>query len=51
MTPDTAAHGKGEHPQHVYTVSFTSVELWGQDASSPKDTIRVDLWDDYLEPA
>ncbi|CAP41750.1 nitrile hydratase [Comamonas thiooxydans] len=51
VTPDTAAHGKGEHPQHVYTVSFTSVELWGQDASSPKDTIRVDLWDDYLEPA
>nr|P97052.1 RecName: Full=Nitrile hydratase subunit beta; Short=NHase; Short=Nitrilase [Pseudomonas putida]AAC18419.1 nitrile hydratase beta subunit [Pseudomonas putida] len=51
VTPDTAAHGKGEQPQHVYTVSFTSVELWGQDASSPKDTIRVDLWDDYLEPA
>jgi nitrile hydratase len=49
VTPDTAAQGKGEHPQHVYTVSFTSVELWGQDASSPKDTIRVDLWDDYLE--
>jgi nitrile hydratase len=51
VTPDTVAHGKGEHPQHVYTVSFTAVELWGQDASSPKDTIRVDLWDDYLEAA
>lgn len=51
VTPDTVAHGKGEHPQHVYAVSFTSVELWGQDASSPKDTILVDLWDDYLEPA
>lgn len=50
VTPDTAAHGQGEHPQHVYTVSFTAVELWGKGAS-PKDTIRVDLWDDYLEAA
>lgn len=50
VTPDTVAHGQGEHPQHVYTVSFTARELWGKDAS-PKDTIRVDLWDDYLEAA
>lgn len=52
VTPDTHAHGKGEHPQHVYAVVFTSAELWGKDdASSPMDTIRVDLWDDYLERA
>lgn len=50
VTPDTAAHGQGEHPQHVYAVSFTAVELWGEGAS-PIDTIRVDLWDDYLEVA
>lgn len=48
VTPDTVVHGKGEQPQHVYTVSFTPVELWGQGASQT-DTIRVDLWDDYLE--
>jgi hypothetical protein len=29
ITPDTAAHGLGEHPQHVYSVSFTALELWG----------------------
>lgn len=50
VTPDTVAHGNGEHPQHVYTVSFSAVELWGKDASTT-DTVRVDLWDDYLEAA
>ncbi|MEQ8234052.1 MAG: nitrile hydratase subunit beta [Gammaproteobacteria bacterium] len=46
--PDTVAHGKGAHPQHVYSVSFTATELWGKDAA-PNDTVRIDLWDDYLE--
>lgn len=32
ITPDTAAHGLGEHPQHVYSVSFTALELWGSRA-------------------
>lgn len=50
VTPDTVAHGKGEHPQHVYSVSFGATELWGADAS-PRDTVRVDMWDDYLEAA
>ena len=50
VTPDTAAHGLGEHPQHVYCVRFTAAELWGGDASS-RDTVNIDLWDDYLQPA
>ncbi len=50
-TPETMAHGQGEHPQHVYTVSFASTELWGQQEGSPTTTVRVDLWDDYLEAA
>lgn len=50
VTPDTAAHGKGAHPQHVYCVNFTAAELWGEGASSV-DTVRIDLWDDYLEKA
>ncbi len=49
-TPDTVAHGLGQHPQHVYSVSFTARELWG-DESSAVDTTRIDLWDDYLEKA
>jgi nitrile hydratase subunit beta len=48
VTPDTVAHGLGEHPQHVYSVSFPATELWGENAPS-KDTVRIDLWDDYLE--
>ncbi|MFT0171420.1 SH3-like domain-containing protein [Paraburkholderia mimosarum] len=47
-TPETSAHGKGEHPQHVYNVSFSARELWGDEAS-PRDKVYVDLWDDHLE--
>jgi nitrile hydratase beta subunit len=48
--PDTNAHGRGEKPQHVYSVRFAARELWGEQAA-PKDSVYVDLWDDYLEPA
>ncbi len=27
--PDTNAHGRGENPQHLYTVAFEGTELWG----------------------
>jgi nitrile hydratase len=46
--PDTHAAGQGTRPQHVYSVRFTARELWGPDASA-RDTVYVDLWDDYLE--
>jgi nitrile hydratase len=46
--PDTHAAGEGTRPQHVYSVRFTAQELWGPDAS-PRDSVHVDLWDDYLE--
>jgi nitrile hydratase len=48
--PDTSAHGAGEKPQHVYSVRFTARELWGPQAAE-RDTLRVDLWDDYMDPA
>jgi len=48
--PDTIAHFAGENPQHVYSVRFTARELWG-DQASPRDSVNLDLWDDYLEPA
>jgi Nitrile hydratase beta subunit len=48
--PDTMAHGNIQTPQHVYSVSFTSQELWGP-AADPKNSFRVGLWDDYLDPA
>lgn len=48
--PDTNAHGQGEHPQHLYSVRFAARELWGLQVSE-KDSVYIDLWDDYLEPA
>lgn len=48
---DTDENGQqfGDFPQHVYTVRFTSRELWG-DRGSERDAIYVELWEDYLEP-
>jgi len=46
--PDSNAHGGGENPQHLYTVSFVAQELWG-DAAEPNDSILLDLWEPYLE--
>jgi nitrile hydratase len=46
--PDTNAKHQGENRQHVYSVRFDARELWG-DSASPRDSVYVDLWDDYLE--
>jgi hypothetical protein len=46
--PDTNAHNAGENRQHVYTVEFSARELFGADRNS-HDTVRLDLWEDYLE--
>jgi nitrile hydratase len=47
--PDTHAHFEGENPEHVYSVRFTSQELWGADAE--EFTLTIDLYESYLEPA
>ena len=49
---DTDAGGNplGPKPQHVYSVRFAARELWGEQAS-PRDSVYLDLWEDYLEPA
>ena len=48
--PDTNAHGLGEYPQPLYSVRFDARELWG-DAAEPRQTVTLDLWDSYLDPA
>ncbi len=48
--PDTNAHFQGEKPQHLYSVRFAARELWGEQAS-PRDSVHLDMWDDYLERA
>ena len=47
--PDTNAHGRGEEPQHLYSVRFAGTELWG-DAAEPGMSLRIDLFEPYLEP-
>lgn len=48
--PDTNAHGRGEHPQTVYAVSFAGRELWG-DGTERGLRVTLDLFESYLEPA
>jgi nitrile hydratase beta subunit len=48
--PDSMAHGDIPTPQHVYSVSFTAEEIWGPQAN-PRDSLRVGLWEDYLDRA
>ena len=48
--PDTHAHFLGEKPQHVYSVRFAARELWGEQAA-PRDSVHLDMRDDYLDPA
>jgi nitrile hydratase len=50
LFPDTNAHFAEEKRQHVYSVRFAATELWGESAS-PRDSVHLDLWDDYLERA
>jgi nitrile hydratase len=50
VLPDTNAKFVGENPQHVYSVRFMARELWGAQAPE-KDSVYIDMWDDYLDPA
>lgn len=45
--PNSSALGV-EKPQHCYSVRFAAQELWGPDAN-PKDSLRIDLFDDYMD--
>ena len=48
--PDTNSRDLGENPEHCYTVRFAAEDVWGASARAG-DTLCVDLWESYLEPA
>lgn len=48
--PDTNAHGRGEAPEHLYTVRFSGRALWGADAD-PTTSVCIDAWEPYLDAA
>ena len=50
VLPNTNAHFLGEHPENLYAVEFQARALWEQRASS-SDSVVVDCWESYLEPA
>ena len=48
--PDNETSADPRKLQHVYLIRFTARELWGEQAS-PRDSLYIDMWEDYLEPA
>jgi nitrile hydratase len=46
--PDSAAVGRGEDPQWLYTVRFDAQELWGAQAD-PKLKVSIEAFEPYLE--
>lgn len=50
VLPDSHAHGLGEAPTWLYSVKFSARELWGPEVSAV-DSVRLDLWETYLERA
>jgi nitrile hydratase len=48
--PDVAAHADQPCDEPAYDVRFTARELWGH-AGGTRETIHVDLWERWLEPA
>jgi nitrile hydratase len=49
--PDSAGNGRGDDPQHVYTVLFRAPDLWGEQVADPNGTVTFDVWEPYLETA
>lgn len=49
VLPDTHAVFSGENAQHVYTLGFSSTELWGPGAE--EFALHADLFESYLETA
>lgn len=47
--PDSNAHGRGEQPQHLYTVRFAGSELWSDGDS--RVNVSLDLFEPYMLPA
>nr|Q53117.1 RecName: Full=Nitrile hydratase subunit beta; Short=NHase; Short=Nitrilase [Rhodococcus sp. (in: high G+C Gram-positive bacteria)]AAA26184.1 nitrile hydratase beta subunit [Rhodococcus sp. (in: high G+C Gram-positive bacteria)] len=46
--PDSAGNGRGDDPQHLYTLQFDATELWGEQYAEPNVTTTFDAWDPYL---
>jgi nitrile hydratase subunit beta len=48
--PDRAVYGERVDREPVYSVAFSSEEVWGP-SDEPAWMVSLDLWESYLEPA
>ena len=48
VLPNSNAHFLGEHPEPLYSVEFSSIELWPH-SGGRGDSVIVDCWESYLE--
>ncbi len=48
--PDNEEESAEPRPQHVYLIRYAGRELWGEEAPA-NDSLYIDMWEDYLEPA
>jgi nitrile hydratase subunit beta len=48
--PDSEEASGEPKPQYVYLIQFAARTLWGE-ATSAHDSLYIDMWEDYLEPA
>ncbi len=50
--PESLAFGGDGLPKRsLYQVRFPQTEVWGRYAGSPRDTLYVDIYEHWLEPA
>lgn len=50
--PESLAHGGDGLPaQFLYLVRFEQTQLWPQYATSGRDTLLIDIYEHWLEPA
>lgn len=50
--PEELAYGRsGDPPVPLYRVRFTQADLWPDYAGPPHDTLVVDVYEHWLEPA
>lgn len=49
--PEELAYHRAGGEIPLYRVRFTAVELWGEGAETPSDTIDVEIFEHWLEPA
>jgi nitrile hydratase len=48
VLPNSNAHFLGECPEPLYSVEFSSTDLWPH--ATPGDSVIVDCWESYLGP-